>query len=98
MMEELIKELVNDMGYWAILLLIAVENLFPPIPSEVILTFGGFMTNSTKLTPFGVIVVATLGSLLGAIILYYVGRIVSVERLEKIVERWGKVLRVKKED
>lgn len=97
-MEELIKELVNDMGYWAILLLIAVENLFPPIPSEVILTFGGFMTNSTKLTPFGVIVVATLGSLLGAIILYYVGRIVSVERLEKIVERWGKVLRVKKED
>jgi len=97
-MENWIIEFMEKFGYFGILLLIAVENLFPPIPSEVILTFGGFMTTKTELTPFGVIVVATLGSVVGAIILYYIGRIVSVERLEKIVDRWGKVLRVKKED
>lgn len=97
-MENWIIEIMEKFGYFGILLLIAVENLFPPIPSEVILTFGGFMTTRTELTPVGVIAVATLGSVLGAIILYYVGRIVSVERLEKIVDRWGKILRVKKED
>jgi len=72
--------------------------LFPPIPSEVILTFGGFMTTYTSLTALGVIVVATLGSLIGAIILFYIGRLLGVERLEKIVDRWGRVLRVKKDD
>ncbi|GIP15765.1 alkaline phosphatase-like protein [Paenibacillus montaniterrae] len=97
-MENWIIEMMEQFGYLGILLLIAIENLFPPIPSEVILTFGGFMTTRTDLTPLGVIVVATLGSVIGAIILYYIGRILDVERLEKIVDRWGKVLRVKKED
>lgn len=97
-MENWIIEMMEQFGYLGILLLNAIENLFPPIPSEVILTFGGFMTTRTDLTPLGVIVVATLGSVIGAIILYYIGRILDVERLEKIVDRWGKVLRVKKED
>jgi len=97
-MESWIVEFMEKFGYFGILILIAVENLFPPIPSEVILTFGGFMTTRTDLTPFGVIIIATLGSLIGAIILYYIGRILGVERLEKIIDRWGKVLRVKKED
>jgi membrane protein DedA with SNARE-associated domain len=89
---------MEQYGYFGILLMIALENLFPPIPSEVILTFGGFMTTYTNLTPVGVIIVATLGSLIGAIILYVIGRLLGVERLERIIDRWGKVLRVKKED
>ncbi len=44
-----------------------VENLFPPIPSEIILTFGGFMTTVTSLNVVMVIIVATLGSVVGAI-------------------------------
>jgi len=97
-MESWIIEFMEKFGYFGILLLIAIENIFPPIPSEVILTFGGFMTTRTDLTPVGVIVIATLGSLIGAIVLYVIGRFLDVERLEKIIERWGKVLRVKKED
>ena len=46
---------INTYGYKAIFLLIAIENLFPPIPCEIILTFGGFMTTITNLTPLGVI-------------------------------------------
>ncbi|MFD0589811.1 DedA family protein [Paenibacillus sp. GCM10027627] len=97
-MESWITEFMEQYGYFGILLMIALENLFPPIPSEVVLTFGGFMTTNTEMTPFGVIMVATVGSLVGAIILYYIGKILGVERLEKIVDRWGRVLRVKKED
>jgi membrane protein DedA with SNARE-associated domain len=97
-MESWITDIMEQYGYFGILLMIALENLFPPIPSEVILTFGGFMTTYTNLTPVGVIIVATLGSLIGAIILYVIGRLLGVERLERIIDRWGKVLRVKKED
>lgn len=55
-MQEIIIALMDQFGYFGILLLIAVENIFPPIPSEVILTFGGFMTTYTSLNVAGVIV------------------------------------------
>lgn len=97
-MENWITDFMEQYGYLGILLMIALENLFPPIPSEVILTFGGFMTTYTNLTPVGVIVTATLGSLIGAVILYFIGRFLGVERLERIIDRWGRVLRVKKAD
>lgn len=97
-MEQWIYEIMESYGYWGICLLIAVENLFPPIPSEVILTFGGFMTTTTSLTIVGVVLAATVGSVVGAVCLYGIGRMLSAERLEKIVLRYGKVLRLKPED
>lgn len=54
------------------------------------------MTTYTKLTVPGVIIAATIGSVVGAVILYGIGRLLDVERLEKIVDRWGHILRVKK--
>ena len=80
-MEQWITEFMESYGYFGILLLIAIENLFPPIPSEVILTFGGFMTTTSELTIFGVVLAATLGSVIGAILLYGIGRVLSAERL-----------------
>ncbi len=98
-MQEIIISLMNDFGYLGILLLIMIENVFPPIPSEVILCFGGFMTTTTELTVLGVIIVSTIGSILGAIILYYIGKILNKERLIKIVSgKIGKVLRLKAKD
>lgn len=89
---------MEQFGYMGIFLLIMVENLFPPIPSEVILTFGGFMTTKSSMNIFGVVASSTLGSVGGAIVLYYVGRLLSVERIERIVEKYGKLLRVEKKD
>lgn len=90
---------MENFGYIGIFLLIMVENIFPPIPSEVILLFGGFMTSVSELTVIGVIISSTLGSLLGAIILYYVGKIFNKERLTKIVEgRIGKILHLNGDD
>lgn len=98
-MEELILSIMNQFGYIGVLLLIAIENVFPPIPSEVILLFGGFMTTYTELNVIGMIIFSTLGSLIGAIVLYYVGKILNKERLKKIVSgKVGKILRLKNED
>ena len=98
-MESLIVEIMNNYGYIGICLLILIENLFPPIPSEVILTFGGFMTIDSNMTILGVIIASTIGSVLGAIALYYIGKILNKERLIKIVKsKYGRLLRIKPKD
>ena len=98
-MENFIIEVMNDFGYIGICLLIMIENLFPPIPSEVILTFGGFMTIDSNLSIFGVIIASTIGSMVGAFALYYIGKILNKERLIKIVtSKYGKLLRIKPKD
>lgn len=100
-MNTFIISIMNKYGYIGILFLIAIENIFPPIPSEVILTLGGFMTSQSgvKMSLFGVIIASTLGSIVGAIILYYVGYILNKDRLIKLCDsRLGKILCLKKED
>lgn len=98
-MEEIIIQLINEYGYFAILFLIALENIFPPIPSEIILCFGGFATVKTELHMGNVILFATVGSVLGAIALYYVGKFLDKDKLERVVTgKIGKVLRIKISD
>ena len=96
------QEFIIQWGYLGVFLLIAVENIFPPIPSEVILLFGGALTAAAlggKLSVLWMIVAATLASLAGAILLYYIGKIFKTERLKKIVSgKVGKVLRLKPAD
>ncbi|HFQ5812908.1 TPA: DedA family protein [Listeria monocytogenes] len=97
-METWITSIMADFGYIGIFILIMVENLFPPIPSEIILTFGGFMTTVTSLNVVMVIIVATLGSVVGAILLYKVASYFGKERLTKIVLKYGRILRLKESD
>ncbi|ASK62777.1 alkaline phosphatase [Virgibacillus phasianinus] len=97
-MENWITDFMEQFGYIGIFLMMALENVFPPIPSEVILPFGGFLTTNSSLTVVGVVVSATAGSIVGAIVLYGIGRLIDVERLEKIIDRWGQIIRIKRED
>ncbi|WP_102693289.1 DedA family protein [Rummeliibacillus pycnus] len=97
-MENWIIEMMNSYGYIGILLLIALENIFPPIPSEVILTFSGFLTTTSDATIVGVIIFSTIGSVVGAIVLYGIGLLLDVHRLEKIVDKWGHILRLTRKD
>lgn len=97
----LIINIMNKYGYFGIVFLIAIENIFPPIPSEVILTLGGFMTSQdgVMMNLFGVIIYSTIGSIVGAIILYFVGYLLNKDRLIKLCDsRIGKILCLKKED
>ena len=98
-MENFVISIMNNYGYLGIALLILVENLFPPIPSELILTFGGFMTISSDMSILGVIISSTIGSLIGAIILYYIGKILNKERLILLVKsKYGRMLKIKPKD
>lgn len=100
-MQAVIISIMNKFGYLGIMFLIAIENIFPPIPSEVILTFGGFMTKqpNSSITVIGVIISATIGSIVGAFVLYYIGKILNKERLMKLVSgKLGKAIRVKPND
>lgn len=95
-MREILIEIINNYGYLGILLLIFVENIFPPIPSEVVLLFGGFLTLHTEMTAPAVIAVATLGSLLGAAVLYMAGRLITKKRLKRFVSsKAGSALHLK---
>lgn len=98
-MQELLISILNEYGYLGITLLICIENVFPPIPSEVVLAFGGFMTTYTNMNVWLVILFATVGSATGAVILYYVGFALEKERLKKIAAgKTGKILRLKPGD
>lgn len=85
--QEFMIYIMNTYGYLGVCFLIAVENIFPPIPSEVILTFGGFMTTYTRLTVPGVVIFSTLGSTIGALILYRVGMALTPQKLENLTNK-----------
>ena len=98
-MQQFILHIIEQFGYFGVFFLILIENLFPPIPSEVILLISGFFSSYTSLSVFYMILASTLGSFLGAIILYYIGKIFNKERLKKIVNgRLGKILFLKEND
>lgn len=98
-MQQFILHVIEQFGYFGVFFLILIENVFPPIPSEVILLISGFFSSYTSLSVFYMILASTLGSFLGAIILYYIVKIFNKERLKKIVNgRLGKILFLKEND
>jgi membrane protein DedA with SNARE-associated domain len=97
-MEKWIIHFMEQYGYFGIAWLIFLENIFPPIPSEIILTFGGFMTTKTDLTFVGVVITSTIGSVIGAIALYGIGTWIGENKLYNLVQKYGKFLRVTTED
>lgn len=98
-MQEFIINIMNSYGYLGVFLLILIENIFPPIPSEVILLFGGFMTTYTSLNVLGMTMSSTLGSVLGALILYKIGNFFNKETLKRLIHtRLGKLLRINNSD
>ena len=99
-MEQWIISLMSQFGYFGVFFLIFIENVFPPIPSEVILAFGGFATTVPEynMNSIGVILAATLGSVAGALLLYWIGYKFNVEVIEGFVAKWGKILRLKVDD
>lgn len=86
--------LMEALGYPGIVLVVLIENLFPPIPSEVVLPFAGFMTTTSSMSVVGVIAAATAGSVLGGIALYALGAWFGAERIERFVGRYQKYLTV----
>lgn len=99
MMEGSFTALFEQFGYAAILLLIFAETVFPPIPSEAILLFGGFMLARNGMSIWLGVLFATVGSLLGAWLLYQCGRLLSEDTIRRFCSgKVGKLLRLKVSD
>jgi len=106
-----VQDVINQFGYFGVAFLVVVENVFPPIPSEIVLPFAGFVAqqgasavNATAgaaqsdTTVVGMMIAATVGSVVGALILYFVSAAIGPERLRGFVERFGKWFGVKSSD
>jgi membrane protein DedA with SNARE-associated domain len=85
---------IDRLGYLGVALLVALENVFPPIPSEVVLPFAGFAASDGGASLLGMIVAATIGSVLGAWVLYGISARIGPDRLLALVVRHGRWLRL----
>ncbi|MEI6830581.1 MAG: DedA family protein [Synechococcaceae cyanobacterium ELA445] len=86
------------LGYGAIFAAMFLENLFPPIPSELIMPLGGFYVQQGQLALVPVVLAGLLGTVLGALPWYGVGRLVNEERLEGWLRRHGRWIGISPED
>jgi membrane protein DedA with SNARE-associated domain len=93
-----VQAIMQVLGYPGIFILMLVENLFPPIPSELVMPFAGFMAARGELNLIGVLIAGTLGSLAGAVLIYMIGMKLGQDRLRGWVCKWGKYLLVADQD
>ncbi len=82
-----VLQLIDALGEWGVALMLFVETVFPPIPSEVILPLAGFLAGAGQMNLVLVLVLATLGSYLGALVLYWLGAVIGFERTVRLLGR-----------
>jgi membrane protein DedA with SNARE-associated domain len=97
-MAEWIIKVLSSTGYLALFLLMVLENVFPPIPSELIMPLAGYMVTKGEFSFIGVIVAGTVGSLVGTLPLYYLGAAFGEGRLRQLVARYGRWITVSCQD
>ena len=97
-MADWIINLIEQGGYWGIALLMFIENVFPPIPSEVIMGAGGIAVARGTMTFWPLLIAGTLGSTLGNYMWFVVGDRLGYHRLEPLVARWGRWLTMRWSD
>ena len=90
--------IMERLGYLGIALLMFLDNVFPPIPSEIIMPSAGYSASQGSLTLLGVILAGSLGSMLAAALLYWVGYQFSHAAIFRFVDRYGKYLFIKSDD
>ena len=89
-----ITQLIGKAGYAGIALLMLLENLFPPIPSWLVMPLAGFEASSGRFSPVLVVAAGTAGSTMGALCWYWLGRLVGIDRLRSAASRHGRWISV----
>ena len=97
-MAEWILNLIEQGGYWGIALLMFIENVFPPIPSELIMGAGGIAVARGTMTFWPLLIAGTIGSTLGNYLWFLLGDRWGYQRLEPFVARWGRWLTMRWSD
>ena len=93
-----VQEVIERLGAIGVALLVILENVFPPIPSEIVLPFAGFVAQRGDGSVVLMIVAATVGAVVGALILYYVAALIGPVRLGVFIAKFGKWFGVKPAD
>jgi len=88
------QNLVTDLGYPGVFLVAFLENFFPPLPSELIFPFVGFVAGTGRLDLLLVVISGTLGALAGALFWYALGYLLGRANLKVLIERYGRPLRI----
>ena len=98
-MVEWIQDFISSVGYIGVAVLAFVENFFPPIPSEIAIPFTGYVAlQDEAMTLIGVVIAWTIGSVLGALPLYYAGYRLGEERTKRFAERYLKWIGISRDD
>jgi membrane protein DedA with SNARE-associated domain len=93
-----VQGIIASAGYPGLGLVMVLENLFPPIPSEIILPLAGYMTLQGHFTLVGVTAVGTIGSVVGALALYGVGRWLDESRVRHLLRSYGRFAMLSEDD
>jgi membrane protein DedA with SNARE-associated domain len=97
-MADWITGFISEYGYGALVGLMFLENMFPPLPSELIMPFAGYVAARGELHPVGVVIAGSAGSLLGALAWYAVGYWFGIDRLKRFAQRHGRWLTLSTDD
>ena len=91
-MDQWIIQLVNDTGYWGVALLMFLETVFPPVPSEVIMTVAGVSASRGTMTLTGVVASGTAGAMLGNYLWFLLAIKFGKDRLRRFLQKYGRWL------
>lgn len=97
-MLEWITNTMSSLGYLGIGMLMFLENLFPPIPSELIMPLAGFTVAQGRMQLIPAIAAGVIGTVIGALPWYYAGKILGTERLQQLADKYGKWISVSSKD
>jgi membrane protein DedA with SNARE-associated domain len=89
---------IESLGYAGIALIMCLENVFPPIPSELVMPLAGFLVEKGRFSFVGVVLAGTLGSVAGALILYYFGLWADEPVVRSFIRRFGRFMLVSEKD
>ena len=93
-----VQDVIESLGYLGVALLVIADNLFPPIPSEIVLPFAGFVARRGDGSVVVMVIASTIGSVVGALVLYAIAAAIGPERIHTFVVRFGKWFGVKEAD
>jgi membrane protein DedA with SNARE-associated domain len=93
-----VQDVIERLGAVGVALLVVLENVFPPIPSEIVLPFAGFVAQRGDGSVLVMIVAATIGAVVGALVLYGVAALIGPARLTAFISRFGRWFGVKPAD
>lgn len=93
-----VVSIMEQLGYIGIIVLMFLDNIFPPLPSEIIMPSAGYAASQGDLTLLGVIIAGSIGSLIAAASLYWLGRKIPREQMLNWVDHYGKFLRIHSSD